>query len=72
MKERYIAESNSNKSKIYKGRENCYLDLDLMFIEFIEINRKLGNTITVYSLVLHLPKTESTRNELNSKQIKIG
>ena len=68
MKERYIAESNNNKSNINKGRENCNLEIDLKLIEFIEFNRKIGNSITVYSLVLHLLKIEPTRTELSLKE----
>ena len=67
MKERYIAESNNNKSNINKGRENCNLEIDLKLIESIEFNRKIGNSITVYSLVLHLLKIEPTRTELSLK-----
>ena len=67
MKERYTAESNNNKSNINKGRENCNLEIDLKLIEFIEFNRKIGNSITVYSLVLHLLKIEPIRVELSLK-----
>ena len=67
MKERYIDESNNNKSNINKGLENCNLEIDLKHNEFIEFNRKIGNSITVYSLVLHLLKIEPNRTKLNLK-----
>ena len=47
MKERYIDESNNNKSNINKGLENCNLEIDLKLNEFIGFNRKIGNSITV-------------------------
>ena len=63
-----IAESNTNnKGNINKGWENCNLEIDLKIIEFIEFNRKLGNSITVYCLVLHLLKLEPDRTELSLK-----
>lgn len=68
MKDRYKNEINKEITNIIKSKENINREVDLKLIEFIEFNRKLGNSVIVYSLFLLLLKILLERKNFYSNQ----